>query len=296
MTSNDLSNAIVQDLNSVKAAVDRRLTVQQLKLILSFLYIPSSGLKPVLLSKFWSAYKIASTALLSGNKIALKLFAHSLAKCGRVDVIQILQLHTVQDIAGYQSQPLSPPPQRSDFEIFSTDLMVDAPRIPSLNQSTNAASRTFISCSDGRVFIGTSGEPSSAAPTAVSSALNADKIVLKPATSRPASKTNVLGSDSAPDAKNFSHYVFKKPPNFTTVKCLKRFVVKDCSTMQSPIFFTLENSFLDRLKDDHRVKVFVAVIKQHKLPDNDKKVRPISVSLPRGFTTMINGTVIYQEV
>lgn len=254
-----------------------------LKLFLSALFIPQAyGNKPELLGKFWSAFNKASDALLAGNKIPLKLFAHALAKCGRVDIIQTLGLHTVPDIAGYESQTLSPLPQRTDYHTFVTGVMEDTPRIAQEDPLTVRPGMP-------------PGPPASGSSTKTSS----PKIVFKVNTTQGAVRPqNNNGGPHAltPDSKNFCHYVFKKPPNFTTVKYLKRMVVRDCAIMQSPIFFHLDQSYFDRLKDDHRVRVFVAVIKQHKLPDNEKKTHSLSVSLPRNFTTYINGTTIYQEV
>ena len=285
--------------NELTNTVFHRMKVADLKVFLNSLHISPSGNKPFLLAKFWCAFHKASLAYNAGNKAPLKMFANAIAKSGRIDVIQVLNLHTIRDIDGYQVTVFSPPPMHeyslfseaplSDSSQLNTEPLDSTPSTPAsqldedpLTRAANIPPTSSVRSTNALAEVpaeqNTNAKPKSF-PIMKFKQLNPAKVV-------PAA---VL------DIKRFSHYVFEKPPTFATIKTIKRHVVMDSSIMQSPIYFNLEKSDFDRLKKDCKIRVFIANIKTIDTVENGKEIT-IPVSLPKHLKTFINSTCIYQEV
>lgn len=283
-------NAVYSPVISLelKNAVERRLKVSELKLFLSSLLIPPAGNKPELLGKFWGAFNKASAAFNRGNVLALKLFANAISKCGRMDIIQVLNLHTVKDIAGYQVTEFTPPNQMSEYVVFSTGPLIESPILTQLSQMDDPLTRMCAEVGQERPLTPLPTEQNTTIRSPIKVKLN----VKNGHTLLP--NMNKFATTEILDVKHCDHYQFEKPPTFTTIKCIKRHLVKESSNMLSPIYFDLDNSSFSRLKDDYRVRVFVAVIKSL-MPEKEEEI-VIPLSLPKSLKTFINGTVIYQEV
>ena len=269
--------------SEIKSLLENMMKVDHLKSCLKLLRVPYSGNKELLLTRFWSAYINSVAALNSDNAIPLKIFANALVRMGKVDVIQLLKLHIIKEISGYQETDIPIFRQCSSgsesealwqwdhYSIFRSVNITNSP----LNSQEKQSSQGVKACN------------------ALSENLNGIN-----SSSKQKPNLTCLTDRNTPGyvAIDGWEVLFEKPPNFSTLKCLKQFVWFKKFKMESPVSFTLneQDKDLNFPENGNQIRIFIAYLEDFALSKLKDSV--FQVSTPPGLVAILNGHLIYQDV